>query len=160
RDCRVLSMRLVAIAGLRIGTVTDQKRRSGPAPSIAADSYTSLGTELSAAEYTSIEQAEPLQMLTKATAMIGALNSRSWGGRQIAPRIVFRLPSSEKKVYSRYPATTSGRIQQPITIEVTRKVITRLARSISSARIMPRMFWPITAETTVNTMVSATEFQK
>src|SRR5699024_2388665 len=53
--CRVMSTRLEAIAGLRIGTVTDQKRRSGPAPSIAADSYTSLGTELSAAEYTSIE---------------------------------------------------------------------------------------------------------
>src|SRR5690625_2580433 len=81
RVCRVMSMRLVAIAGLRIGTVTDQKRRSGPAPSIAADSYTSLGTELSAAEYTSIEKAVPLQMLAKATAMIGALNSRSWGGR-------------------------------------------------------------------------------
>src|SRR5690625_7158258 len=58
RVCRVMSMRLVAIAGLRIGTVTDQKRRSGPAPSIAADSYTSLGTELSAAEYTSIRSEE------------------------------------------------------------------------------------------------------
>src|SRR5690625_4508219 len=134
RVCRVMSMRLVAIAGLRIGTVSGVKRRSGHAATVAADSDTARGTELSADEYTRIEKAVPLQMLAKATAMIGALNSRSWGGRPIAPRIVFRLPSSAKKVYSRYPANTSGRIQQPITIEGTRKVITRMSRSIISAQ--------------------------
>ena len=98
RVCRVVSIRLVAIAGRSSGSVTERKRRTGPAPSSAADSYTSPGTELRAAEYTSIENAVPRQMFAKETARIGALNSRSWAGRPTAPSRVFRLPSSAKKV--------------------------------------------------------------
>src|SRR5699024_11361080 len=91
----------------------------------------SPGTELRAAEYTSIEKAVPRQMFAKDTAMIGAVNSSSCGGRPSAVMIAFSDPSGAKKVYSRYPATTSGRIQAAITIAVTVKEMIRLARSSS-----------------------------
>src|SRR5699024_10892097 len=99
--CRVMGMRLVAMLWRTIGTVTDHDRRRGPAPSRDADSYTSLGTEPSAAEYTSIENAVPRQMFANDTAMIGALISRFCGGRPSEVMIAFRLPSAVKNVYSR-----------------------------------------------------------
>ena len=49
------SIRLMVNAGASNGRVTDQKRRTGPAPSIAAASWISLGTDWSPARKMTVE---------------------------------------------------------------------------------------------------------
>lgn len=74
--------------------------------------------------------------------------------------MAFRVPSRRKKAYSRKPATTSGSTHAVMTTAPTRVRTGFDARCISAARARPRVFWPISDDSTVNTSVSHTALMK
>ncbi|CAM5468244.1 hypothetical protein SALBM311S_09578 [Streptomyces alboniger] len=90
-------MRLVPMERRIIGSVMCHIRRQPLAPSTSAASVTSLGISLSAAEYTSMENAVPRHTLAKRTARIGSVNSQFWDGRWSQSRKASRVPSRWKK---------------------------------------------------------------
>src|SRR3954451_24669537 len=99
--CRGISIRLVAIERRSIGSVTDTSLRTGPATQITAASSISLGPSERAAEYTSIENAVPRQMLAIDTARIGVVNSQFCTGRPIPASTWLSEPSGPRNATHR-----------------------------------------------------------
>ena len=60
----------IASTGFSSGSVTSQKRATGPAPSASAASYSSRGMETSPARIVMAKKGRPRQTLTTTTAVI------------------------------------------------------------------------------------------
>ena len=147
---------MVTIVGLRIGSVTDRRRRIADAPSSSAASSNSFGTVRNPAEKTSIEKATLRHRFATETIKSGCATRKLVDER---PRTIDNVPCACEKAYQISAAVISGRTHAAMTRIPTEIRIDASDRRIMSASAMPATLCPTIADPRRKTMVIRTECQ-